>query len=76
MVAVNIKQENQEFRPSQNGFVEDSSCLTSRMSFYSKVTQLENDGKAGDVVYLDFSQAFDTISRGILLEKLPAHGVL
>lgn len=71
MVALNIRQENQEFRPSQNGFVEDRSCLTNQMFFYRKVTQLENEGKAVDVVHLDF----DTISHSMLLEKQLAHGV-
>lgn len=32
-------------------------------------------GKAGDVVYLDFSRAFDTVSHSTPLEKLAAHGL-
>jgi len=34
-----------------------------------------DEGKAVDVVSLDFSKASDTISHGILLEKLTAHGL-
>ncbi|XP_075345906.1 uncharacterized protein LOC142403538 [Mycteria americana] len=68
-------ENNQGIKPSQHGFRKGRSCLTNLISFYDKVTRLVDEGKAVDVVYLDFSKAFDTISHGILLEKLAAHGL-
>ncbi|KAK4831178.1 hypothetical protein QYF61_015648 [Mycteria americana] len=39
------------------------------------VTRLVDEGKVVDVIYLDFSKAFDTVSHSILLEKPAAHGL-
>lgn len=51
------------------------SCLTNLISFYDKMTHLADEGKAVDVVCLDFSKTFDTLSISILLDKLAAHSL-
>jgi len=67
--------DNQGIRPSQHGFMKGRCCLTNLISFYDQVTRVVDEGKAVDVIYLDFSKAFDTVPRSILLEKLAAHGL-
>ena len=37
------------------------------IAFYDGMTGWIDEGRAVDVVYLDFSKAFDTVSRNILL---------
>ncbi|GAB0184593.1 hypothetical protein GRJ2_000924600 [Grus japonensis] len=68
-------QDNQGIRPSQHGFMKGRSYLTNLISFYDQVTRLVDEGKAVDVIYLDFNKAFDIVSHSILLEKLVAHGL-
>ena len=66
---------NQWIKASEHGFTNGRSCLTNLISFYDKVTRVVDEGKAADVVYLDFSKAFDTVPHNNLMEKLAAHGL-
>jgi len=56
-------KNNQGIRPSQHGFMKGKSCLTNLIFFYDQVTHIAFEGKAVDVVYLDFSKAFDPCKK-------------
>jgi len=66
---------NHGVRPSHHGFMNGRSCLTNLISFYDKLTRLVDEGQAVNVVYLDFSKAFDAVRHNILVEKLAAHSL-
>lgn len=47
----------------QQGFTKDIFCLTNVTAFYNEITEPAEKGRAADVVYFDFSKAFDAITR-------------
>ena len=60
---------------SQHGFRRGRSPLTNLVEFIDKITKWIDEGKCVDVVYFDFSKAFDKVCHERLMVKLEAAGV-
>lgn len=56
-------------RSSHHGFTEGKLCLTN-LNFNEEMTDLVDEGRVEDIVYLDFSKSFDIISHKFLIMKL------
>ncbi|PKU46005.1 rna-directed dna polymerase from mobile element jockey- hypothetical protein [Limosa lapponica baueri] len=63
-------EDKKVIRSSQLVFTKGKSCLTNLINFYEYVTGLVDDRRAVDVVYLDLSKTFYTVSHKMLLDKL------
>ena len=66
--------ENSLLNKNQHGFMPRKSCATNLIESLDIITDALNNGKLVDVVYTDFSKAFDKVDHELLLLKIKAYG--
>jgi len=63
-------------RDIPHGFVTGWSCLTNLLELFESIIECADEGGGGvNVVYIDFSKAFDKVQSVRLIEKFKAHGI-
>ena len=59
----------------QHGFVKGKSCLSNLLETFDAILELLDEGTPVDLIYFDFSKAFDTVPHFRLLTKLETFGI-
>src|SRR6267154_2545604 len=60
---------------SQHGFTRGKSCLKNLLDFFEVITKELDEGNNVDLIYLDFSKAYDKVPYRRLFRKLESHGI-
>ena len=68
-------EENNKMNKNQHGFRKFRSCLSQLIEHYDNVLEAVSSGNNIDVIYLDYSKAFDVVDHDILLRKLRDSGI-
>ena len=71
---VEFLEKNYIIRDSQHGFHNKRSCLTN-LDFLHDIYEMYEEGRAVDIIYLDFQRAFDKVPHRKLLNKVESHGI-
>ena len=78
VIVVHLKiylEENQILSEHQFGFRSGHSTIDQLVTCYDFVTKGVDQGKMVDIVFFDFSKAFDTVSHPIMIAKLKSIGI-
>ncbi len=60
----------------QHGFWKGRSTVTQLLAVYQDIIEGLAEGKETDIIYLDFSKAFDKVPHSSLISKLPLFGII
>ena len=63
-------EKNGYFPDGQHGFRAQRSTLTQLLAFWDSILDKLEDDAGVDVIYTDFSKAFDNVETGVLLHKI------
>ncbi len=72
---INHLLDNHLIKNTQYGFLSNKSVTTNLLEFLEKITEMFDNNKPLDIIYLDFAKAFDKVPKQRLIKKLEAHGV-
>ena len=71
----NYMESNNLFTNCQHGFRSHRSCVTQLLEVMNDFTNYSETKVDIDVIYLDFSKAFDTVPHQRLINKLKTYGI-
>ena len=60
---------------SQHGFLSGKSCLSNLLEFYNVTLDWLDNKNSLDIIYLDFTKAFDKVPHLRLMSKLNSYGI-
>ena len=67
--------ENNLLSTKQHGFISGRSTVTQLLRYLDECIEQISDGSVVDAIYLDFSEAFDTVPHRRLMSKLESYGI-
>jgi len=73
--AISKQVEKRVTSSNKHGFSKGKSCSANLVAFYDVTTSWVDEGKAVEVLYRDFSKAFDTASHNFLIARLKECGI-
>ena len=68
-------KEKVVIRNSHHGLTKSKPCLADLIAFYAEMSGFVGEGRAVDVIYLDFSKAFDTVLHHVLVPKIRCYSL-
>ena len=72
---VNHMNDMSLYSKHQHGFRQNRSCVTQLLEVIEDFTSMIEEGNNFDVIYLDFSKAFDSVPHERLLLKMQTYGI-